>query len=718
MVSAFLPVLTLIYSGLVLGETDNVADLDLVGAASPSSSSLTIEEPSSHGSLSAGIRYCDIHNITCPYCNNALTYAAGSEYEVECDVARTCSSDTSPRNVIRNGPDSSANISISICLDICEADRPDCKGGSYSKEGCDLCLGDNILYETRAGYTGFIPATVSMLVQPAPPRATAPISSVPNAISVPHLVPNATIPFGSAGFGTYAEILPPTAAASGVNFAPYRLSNATLALGSSYPDTTSRPHVPLGPGSGGARCSPNDLQCPLCKDVTVTDSRRIPYEIRCDSYLFSNRTYTYPGRFNSNDCLELCDLNATCTGGYLAPGKRCTLAFDIDGNFSFLIQPDYISFIAANKGFRNITTASAPFIGTEINPVNSISHQSIHLPTVVTQNLTATVQPIGPMHLTPYGGASSSETKQTVTKILTATVQPIPESYSHVSFTYQPSATPSLTPEEFCDPSDMNCPACDGLIIQDAFNQSYRVQCNYRPTCQQLVGYYGRLPIDVCLHNCDVTPLCFAAIFSNGHCDLCEGNMEGAYGRQNNYTVFIPANGTASMTIPGSTSLLPSTIISSMSFKLPMTTITDSFVTTNSRPRSTLSTSSSLSSSSPSSSPSNAFPTTLSNSSLAVTCPGSDNELVLDPSDTRHYQVQCDTLYGAARRRHTIANDFQSCAASCKEECNGFLFGFGRNCILLTGVSAVASVTGWTAGVQVVRSTAASASPLITPIFT
>ena len=101
-----------------------------------------------------------------------------------------------------------------------------------------------------------------------------------------------------------------------------------------------------------------------------------------------------------------------------------------------------------------------------------------------------------------------------------------------------PSATPTATP---CRIDNIRCRQCDGATVVDGFNETYRVQCNFQPICNDITGRTGYTSQKFCMEHCDTDSTCLAAIWYNGHCDLCQGALEGlvTYESPHEYVVFI-----------------------------------------------------------------------------------------------------------------------------------------------------------------------------------
>lgn len=92
-----------------------------------------------------------------------------------------------------------------------------------------------------------------------------------------------------------------------------------------------------------------------------------------------------------------------------------------------------------------------------------------------------------------------------------------------------------------CSIENIRCRQCDGATVVDGFNETYRVQCDFEPICNDITGRIGYTSQNSCMEHCDTDATCLAAIWDNGHCDLCQEVLEGLvmYESSHEYVVFI-----------------------------------------------------------------------------------------------------------------------------------------------------------------------------------
>ncbi|KAK6441627.1 hypothetical protein LTR95_002138 [Oleoguttula sp. CCFEE 5521] len=269
-------------------------------------------------------------------------------------------------------------------------------------------------------------------------------------------------------------------------------SNSTL-LTPSYPNITHP--TPYNPNSTNMTCSLSTFSCPACDSKTVTDLHNTQYSVLCNKRLLSTSRYALAEPLSAAYCLSQCDeRNATCVGASWSSDDGCVLATGkINGTVS---DPDSTAFI-------------------RLGLLPSYSTGTGSLTPVTTQPTWLNMSAHPPMATAPLPYPTGA-----VTITRTSTLP-----------------APSL---ETCNPAAITCPACDGLRILDTQNTTYRLQCSFRPICDELVGAYGTASMNVCMNRCDDEEECVAAVYDHGHCGLCQGSMEGEVDEDVGFLVLVP----------------------------------------------------------------------------------------------------------------------------------------------------------------------------------
>ncbi|KAI7316527.1 hypothetical protein KC315_g10726 [Hortaea werneckii] len=241
---------------------------------------------------------------------------------------------------------------------------------------------------------------------------------------------------------------------------------------------------------------------------------------------------------------------------------------------------------------------------------------------------------------------------------------PTNNGYTPVVSTTRPSTFQTLTSSSSadaitstCDRVAPTCPECDGTVVKDEAGQVYTQDC---------------------MDDCDRDPVCFAALWEGGNCDLCARALQNLIptGDYPEAVVLLPdqvANGTSS---PNSS---------------------DSDV--NERTMSAWHSTAPPPSTTP---PPQIQPPRYGNENAnGLSCPNADGSLYQADSTNRKFTVQCDTGFGAATERFIAADSFEDCAAECTLDCGAVRYGPSSSCGLYTDLSVISSVTGWTAGVLI-----------------
>ncbi|OQO04750.1 hypothetical protein B0A48_09673 [Cryoendolithus antarcticus] len=278
-------------------------------------------------------------------------------------------------------------------------------------------------------------------------------------------------------------------------------SNTTLPV-PSYPNITHP--TPYNLNSTNTTCSLSTFSCPACDGKVVTDLHNTQYSVLCNKRLLSTSRYALAEPLSVAYCLSQCDeRNATCVGASWPSDDGCVLATGkINGTVS---DPDSTAFIRFGL---------LPSYSTGTDRFTPVTTQPTWLD----------------MSASPTGAFTSAP--------LPFTPSPLPYTTGPVTITHT-STLPS-PPLETCNPAAITCPSCDGLRILDTQNTTYRLQCSFRPICDELVGAYGTASMNVCMNRCDDEEECVAAVYERGHCDLCQGGMDGEVDEDVGSLVLVP----------------------------------------------------------------------------------------------------------------------------------------------------------------------------------
>lgn len=414
--------------------------------------------------------------------------------------------------------------------------------------------------------------------------------------------------------------------------APVTANAVTTSFSTITPSTVLNRTMPTNatvpPSETPKVCNLTDISCPECEGGVVTDGRNQTYTVFCDKKMYSEGDYAVQRWTSPSGCLLMCDDYTWCDGATFWPQGNCQLAR-----------------------------------GENVFPVEETGHIAF-LPVATVLMAPAT----SPSAYPSDAGYTPMRPTSSPTTLTTFTVSP-----------------PSASTTDSCRTSAPTCPQCDGVTITDRANQTYGVRCNTEPACDDIIES-GPASQQKCMSDCDADPICFAALWEDGWCDLCEGGIDDLL---------------ASNAYPAAVVLLPK-------FDVNVTNSTTNSTTTGTASgwhASTLVTSLSSSASLP---------------SLGVdtfSCPAADGSTYQNPADHRQYGIQCDTGFGAASQRFLSASNFDACAAECTADCYGFRFGSSSSCGLYTSISVISSVTGWTAGVYIMYPATAEAASTTTSIM-
>ncbi|GAB1736775.1 hypothetical protein NU219Hw_g8804t1 [Hortaea werneckii] len=373
--------------------------------------------------------------------------------------------------------------------------------------------------------------------------------------------------------------------------------------------------------STASTCNFDEVSCPECHEEVVTDANNQTYKIFCDNRLYSDDSFAVQRSISPEGCLMECDEYTWCDGAtfWPEPQGNCQLA---RGENVFPVERDgYTAFLPVATLLSSIAPATSP----SRYPTNN--------------------------GYTP----------------VTSTTRPS---------TFQTLASSSLAAAitSTCDQIAPTCPECDGSVITDEAGQVYTVRCNVEAVCDDFVEA-GWASQQDCMNDCDRNPVCFAALWEGGRCDLCARALQA----------LIPTGD-----YPEAVILLPDQVDNSTSGSHA----SESDV--NERTMSAWHFTASPSDPTPSTSPPPQIQPPRYESGLS--CPNADGKLHHDDTNNRNFNVQCDMGFGAATERFISADSFEDCAAECSLDCGAVRYGPRSSCGLYTDLSVISSVTGWTAG--------------------
>ncbi|KAK3673692.1 hypothetical protein LTR78_006597 [Recurvomyces mirabilis] len=219
-----------------------------------------------------------------------------------------------------------------------------------------------------------------------------------------------------------------------------------------------------------SQCQSANISCPACEGEQVTDATGKNHKVFCNSQIFSENQYSIQEWLSPQGCLAECDRFSWCQGTTYYANRNCELA---NGPDVFPEQmPGYTGFLpVATKSYTPATAASA-------------------FPTT-----------------NSYVPVSSS----------TATPAVVP------STTTSLAASTTLS----CDSSEARCPLCDGVSVVDWLNVTYTVSCQEVPICETIIHREHGTSQFECLEYCDADPVCFAAVWNSGDCQLCQDGLDG-----------------------------------------------------------------------------------------------------------------------------------------------------------------------------------------------
>ncbi|KAI7085877.1 hypothetical protein KC356_g5533 [Hortaea werneckii] len=393
---------------------------------------------------------------------------------------------------------------------------------------------------------------------------------------------------------------------------PTTVYNKTAPTGSTFAAATS----------SASTCNLDEVSCPECHEEVITDTNNQTYKIFCDNRLYSDDSFAVQRSISPEGCLIECDEYTWCDGAtfWPEPQGNCQLA---RGENVFPVERDgYTAFLPVATLLSSIAPATSP----SRYPTNN-----------------------GYMPL-------ASTTWLSTLQMFTSS-----------------SPAPAIT--STCDRVAPTCPECDGSVVTDQAGQVYTVRCNVEAVCDDIVEA-GWASQQDCMDDCDRDPVCFAALWEGGHCDLCARALQN----------LIPTGD-----YPEAVVLLPDQVANGTSSSNSSDSDTNEH--TMSAWHSTAAP--------PSVTPTPQIQPPRYGNGHGLSCLNADGSLYQADSTNRKFNIQCDTGFGAATERFIAADSFEDCAAECTLDCGAVRYGPSSSCGLYTGLSVISSVTGWTAGVLI-----------------
>ncbi|KAI7490001.1 hypothetical protein KC351_g897 [Hortaea werneckii] len=395
---------------------------------------------------------------------------------------------------------------------------------------------------------------------------------------------------------------------------PTTVYNKTAPAGSTAAAATPR----------ASTCDLDEISCPECHEEILTDANNQTYKIFCDNRLYSDDSFAVQRSISPEGCLIECDEYTWCDGAtfWPEPQGNCQLA---RGENVFPVERDgYTAFLPVATLLSSIAPATSP----SRYPTNN--------------------------GYTPVASTTRPSTFQTLT-----------------------SSSSAAAITSTCDQIAPTCPDCDGSVITDEAGLVYTVRCNVEAVCDDIVEA-GWASQQDCMDDCDRDPVCFAALWEGGHCDLCARALQNLIptGDYPGAVVLLPDqvdNGTSTANSPDS--VINERTMSAWHSTAPPPSVTP---------------------------PPQIQPPRYGNGNgQGLSCPDADGTLYQADPTNRRFNIQCDTGFGAATERFLSAHSFEACAAECTLDCGAVRFGPSSSCGLYTDLSVVSSVTGWTAGVLI-----------------
>ena len=243
-------------------------------------------------------------------------------------------------------------------------------------------------------------------------------------------------------------------------------------------------------------CHASSLSCPACANAYVKDDRGKMYHVLCDSSLYSERFYSVPHHMTPESCMLECDSYTWCGGANFQSPGNCELAKGQD------VFPQEslgsTAFLSVDLSYTQPPPQLSAFPTGAFSSVRGTSVRSSSL----------------------WSSSARSSSTRADSLRSTSTRRPSPKSSSTRSTSAAPAASP-------CSLNSVQCRQCNGARVVDGLKETYRVQCNFQPICNDISSRTGHSSQSSCLEHCDADATCLAAIWNNGQCDLCQGSLEG-----------------------------------------------------------------------------------------------------------------------------------------------------------------------------------------------
>ena len=292
-------------------------------------------------------------------------------------------------------------------------------------------------------------------------------------------------------------------------------------------------------------CTAQSISCPACANSYVKDDLGKVYHVLCNSAIWSERFQSVERSLTAAGCMAECDKFVWCEGvNYergvckLARGENAfpqrmlgtTALLPVDLSYtpsppklSAFPTGEYSPIHSTTRRTASSRSSAAKSSSTRGSSVKGISLSRSSVARASSRSLCTRASSTKPV------SAKSSTTKPLITSAKSATGQSTSTKTSGI--------TPTASP---CSLNNVKCRQCDRTLIYNSRKNTYRVQCNFQPICNGLMGH-GDTSQDGCMQYCDADATCLAAVWNNGHCNLCQGSLEGlaTYESPQGYVVFV-----------------------------------------------------------------------------------------------------------------------------------------------------------------------------------
>ena len=360
--------------------------------------------------------------------------------------------------------------------------------------------------------------------------------------------------------------------------------------------------TPLTTPLNSQGCSYTSPLCPACNDSIFNVGEVGAFVFTCDTILSNVSYYVDVHPATPRQCIDACMESGFCLSPVISPDGTCLLASGNNPKVEYrsgwaVLEPRFTGGLPAPPGSAHLEPASS----------TTSHHISIH-----------------------------SSIDRTKTTILTAI---------------------SSVVTSQCQASSISCPHCNGAFVKDAFGKTYHVFCDNQLFSQNNYAVQHYLTPGGCMAECDNFTGCKGSTYwEGGSCQLAKG--EDVFPQEDpGYIAFLPVNSTYSPPAPV-LSAYPTGPFTSA--KSPSAKTTSSKTPAPSHLSSQRSKSSVTRTSATTSSLRTTWISTLkvtpspapTGGTHQVSCPSYDNVPVTDPTDGRHFDIQCDTGFGAGSKHH------------------------------------------------------------------